>query len=106
MTWDKDNVKQLRLALKLTQVEFAELLGCRQQTISEWEQGMYAPANAYGKLLSQLRLRSPSFEIQESIQQTRSLQSFNTPKTDTVTDSDTFFNTENQYDRPFDPAID
>jgi hypothetical protein len=30
----------------------AEGLGCRQQTISEWELGMYGPKNAYQKLLT------------------------------------------------------
>lgn len=93
MIWDRDAVKQLRKALELTQDEFADLLGCRQQTISEWEQGLYAPANAYGKLLTQLKSRSPSFEIpqRQSVLKTQ------------------FFN-ENEYtsqsDRPFDPAID
>jgi transcriptional regulator with XRE-family HTH domain len=68
MTWDKDSVKNLRSSLKLTQNEFADLLGCRQQTVSEWEQGLYTPANAYGKLLTQLRAQSPSgFIISESL---------------------------------------
>ena len=51
--WTKEKVLELRLSLGLTQKEFAELLGCRQQTVSEWEVGVYEPANAYGKLLDQ-----------------------------------------------------
>lgn len=50
--WDKDKIKALRKSLGLSQAEFAHKLGCRQQTVSEWELGLYAPANAYGKLLS------------------------------------------------------
>lgn len=50
-TWNKDSIKQLRKNLKLSQSEFAHQLGCRQQTVSEWEQGIYEPANAYTKLL-------------------------------------------------------
>jgi DNA-binding XRE family transcriptional regulator len=49
--WEKESIKKLRRELRLTQVEFAKRLGCRQQTVSEWEQGIYIPANAYGKLL-------------------------------------------------------
>jgi transcriptional regulator with XRE-family HTH domain len=57
MGWDKDSVKALRKQLGLTQMDFARYLGCRQQTVSEWELGIYAPANAYGKLLDQLGLQ-------------------------------------------------
>lgn len=49
--WDKNTIKKLRAQLGLSQSEFAHQLGCRQQTVSEWELGLYAPANAYGKLL-------------------------------------------------------
>jgi DNA-binding transcriptional regulator YiaG len=36
----------------LTQRELAERLGTRQQTISEWEKGMYQPRGASSTLLS------------------------------------------------------
>jgi DNA-binding XRE family transcriptional regulator len=58
MAWNKDTVRELRQKLKLTQMEFARTLGCRQQTISEWEQGIYVPANAYSKLLDSLALQT------------------------------------------------
>jgi transcriptional regulator with XRE-family HTH domain len=58
MSWDQHRVKELRQRLDLTQCEFAQLLGCRQQTVSEWEQGIYVPRNAYAKLLDQISLRS------------------------------------------------
>ncbi|MCC6276371.1 MAG: helix-turn-helix domain-containing protein [Oligoflexia bacterium] len=51
MNWDQNRIKELRQRLNLTQAEFARTLGCRQQTISEWELGMYIPGNAYGRLL-------------------------------------------------------
>lgn len=36
----------------LTQRELADRLGTRQQTISEWEKGMYTPRGASSTLLS------------------------------------------------------
>ena len=36
----------------MTQRELAERLGTRQQTISEWEKGMYTPRGASATLLS------------------------------------------------------
>jgi DNA-binding transcriptional regulator YiaG len=36
----------------LTQAQFAEELGVRQQTVSEWEQGLYAPTRATAKHLT------------------------------------------------------
>lgn len=50
--WDSETIRRARKARNLTQAELAESLGCRQQTISEWELGMYGPKNAYQKLLS------------------------------------------------------
>ena len=50
--WNAESIRQSRKARGLTQAELAESLGCRQQTISEWELGMYEPKNAYQKLLS------------------------------------------------------
>lgn len=50
--WNAETIRQSRKARNLTQAELAEALGCRQQTISEWELGMYEPKNAYQKLLS------------------------------------------------------
>ncbi len=50
--WNAETIRQSRKTRGLTQAELAEALGCRQQTISEWELGMYEPKNAYQKLLS------------------------------------------------------
>jgi DNA-binding transcriptional regulator YiaG len=51
-TWDKEHIQALRRYLGLTQQEMAEQLGTRQQTISEWETGMYQPRGASVTLLS------------------------------------------------------
>jgi DNA-binding transcriptional regulator YiaG len=45
-SWNADTVRALRRHLGFTQQEMAEHLGTRQQTISEWERGLYAPRGA------------------------------------------------------------
>lgn len=44
-------MRKLRRALELTQQELARELGVRQQTVSEWETGVYAPRGASARLL-------------------------------------------------------
>lgn len=105
--WDAAQVRQLRVGLELSQTEFAELLGCRQQTVSEWETGMYLPGNAYGRLLDMLRTRVPLRAIQSSDY----LKNSSLPRTpeSTIQDSVT---KEKEYEAPrrfqsdFDAAID
>jgi DNA-binding transcriptional regulator YiaG len=50
--WNGALVKALRRYLNLNQSQLAEELGVRQQTVSEWETGMYAPSRAMSKYLS------------------------------------------------------
>ena len=50
--WDGEHIQALRQHLGLTQRELADRLGTRQQTISEWETGMYNPRGASATLLS------------------------------------------------------
>ena len=50
--WDNQHIQALRQHLDLTQRELADKLGTRQQTISEWETGMYKPRGASATLLS------------------------------------------------------
>lgn len=50
--WDSQRIRALRQHLQLTQEEMAEQLGTRQQTISEWERGMYQPRGASATLLT------------------------------------------------------
>lgn len=50
--WDSQRIQSLRRHLGLTQRELADELGTRQQTISEWETGMYRPRGTSATLLS------------------------------------------------------
>ena len=61
--WDSGRIRALRRHLGLTQQEMADRLGTRQQTISEWELGLYAPRGASATLLSMVAERA-DFEYQ------------------------------------------
>ena len=50
--WDQQRILALRQHLGLTQQALADQLGTRQQTISEWEKGLYQPRGASATLLS------------------------------------------------------
>jgi DNA-binding transcriptional regulator YiaG len=50
--WNADTIKALRRHMGLTQQKMSEELGTRQQTISEWETGMYKPRGATRTLLN------------------------------------------------------
>ena len=50
--WDKKRVRALREHLSLTQDQMAKELGTRQQTISEWERGLYRPRGASKTVLT------------------------------------------------------
>lgn len=50
--WNGRMIKAMRQQLGLSQGELAKELGVRQQTISEWEQGAYAPSRATSKHLA------------------------------------------------------
>ncbi len=52
--WDSRRIQALRRHLGLTQQELSQRLGTRQQTISEWETGMYRPRGASATLLSMI----------------------------------------------------
>jgi DNA-binding transcriptional regulator YiaG len=56
--WTRQHVRELRRHLNFTQARLAEELGTRQQTISEWENGMYRPRGASATLLSIIAERS------------------------------------------------
>jgi DNA-binding transcriptional regulator YiaG len=49
--WDADKVRALRQHMGLTQDAMAQALGTRQQTISEWETGLYQPRGLSERLL-------------------------------------------------------
>ena len=50
--WDQQRILALRQHLGLTQQALADQLGTRQQTISEWETGIYLPRGTSATLLS------------------------------------------------------
>jgi DNA-binding transcriptional regulator YiaG len=52
INWEKENIKALRKHLGKTQVEMAVDMGIRQQTISEWELGIYKPRGTSTTLLN------------------------------------------------------
>ncbi|HEY5475353.1 MAG TPA: helix-turn-helix domain-containing protein [Tepidiformaceae bacterium] len=52
--WTAQRVSALRSSLQLSQSAFADRLGVRQQTVSEWETGRYAPRGASTVVLAML----------------------------------------------------
>ncbi len=50
--WNGEMIKALRHHMSYTQNEMAHELGVRQQTISEWEKGVYTPKRAMSKLFN------------------------------------------------------
>ena len=50
--WDAVKIKALRAYLGMTQQSFSNRLGIRQQTVSEWEKGIYRPRGATVTLLN------------------------------------------------------
>ena len=65
--WDARRIRALRQHLKLSQAKLAEELGTRQQTISEWETGMYKPRGTSATLLALVAERS-GFEYKPTTQ--------------------------------------
>ena len=52
--WDAAKVNALRLHIGLTQQAFATKIGVRQQTVSDWEKGIYRPRGASLTLLNMI----------------------------------------------------
>ena len=75
--WDAEGVRALRDHLGLTQQQMSEEMGTRQQTISEWERGMYRPRGVSRTMLNIIADRAgfgykaePSEESDESDEET------------------------------------
>ena len=56
--WDAERIRALRANLGLTQQQLSGELGTRQQTISEWERGMYQPRGASRTILNLIAERA------------------------------------------------
>jgi transcriptional regulator with XRE-family HTH domain len=61
-SWDADAIRALRERLGLTQRELADDLGVRQQTVSEWETGIYRPRGASARMLRLVAERAASYQ--------------------------------------------
>jgi DNA-binding transcriptional regulator YiaG len=61
--WDNESIRALRKHMGLTQQRMSEELGTRQQTVSEWETGMYCPRGGMNRLLTLVAERA-AFEYQ------------------------------------------
>ncbi len=59
--WDQNAIKALRKHMSLTQAAFAQELGVRRQTVSEWENGVYEPDRSTAKHL-ELIAKQKDFE--------------------------------------------
>ncbi len=60
--WTAEGVAVLRARLGLSQAELARRLGMRQQTVSEWETGRYAPRGASATLLHLLAEEAAAYD--------------------------------------------
>jgi DNA-binding transcriptional regulator YiaG len=66
-TWDAGQVRALRQHLGVSQRELAEELGTRQQTVSEWETGLYQPRGTSARLLTLVAERAGfEYEVGQS----------------------------------------
>jgi DNA-binding XRE family transcriptional regulator len=66
VVWNAQMVRALRAHLDMSQVDFAELIAIRQQTVSEWETGVYSPTRASSRLLNMVAERVDfPFDVEE-----------------------------------------
>lgn len=63
LSWSGEKIKDLRRRLGWSQAELSNRLGCRQQTVSEWETNVYQPQNAYSQLLDRIFEDAQNFKI-------------------------------------------
>ena len=62
--WTAERIAALRAELGLTQAEFADELGVRQQTVSEWETGRYLPRGASSRMLGHIAEQRSAYNAQ------------------------------------------
>ncbi len=68
--WDADLVRALRAYLGVNQSGLANILGVRQQTVSEWEKGVYAPTRSRSKHITMVAERA-GFSFTRGVQELR-----------------------------------
>jgi len=54
IVWNREAIRALRKHMSLTQAKFAQELGVRRQTVSEWENGVYEPDRSTAKHLERI----------------------------------------------------
>ena len=69
--WDADAVRDLRRRLGLSQRALAEELGVRQQTVSEWETGVYRPRGASARMLRHVAERADRAYVASPLEEGR-----------------------------------
>lgn len=62
--WNGELIRALRQHMGMTQTELARELGVRQQTVSEWEKGIYNPTRATSNYLT-LVAEKAAFQYEE-----------------------------------------
>ena len=60
--YTKDNIKELRISLNLSQRSFAEVLGVSQRTVESWENGANSPAGSSSRIIELLEQDHRLFE--------------------------------------------
>ncbi|MCP4537569.1 MAG: helix-turn-helix transcriptional regulator [Chloroflexi bacterium] len=66
--WNNESIRKLRRHLGMTQQQMSDELGTRQQTISEWEIGMYRPRGGMNRLLTLVADRA-GFEYRVTVEE-------------------------------------
>lgn len=70
--WHAESIRALRSHLSQSQAALARELGIRQQTVSEWETGMYKPRGASVTILTLLAVSSGfQFDLPEAREKSR-----------------------------------
>jgi transcriptional regulator with XRE-family HTH domain len=62
--WDAERVRALRAYLASSQSDFADRIGTRQQTVSEWETGSSQPRRMSRRLLQMVAEEAGFYEVE------------------------------------------
>lgn len=65
IVWRRDAIRALRKHMGLTQADFAEEMGVRRQTVSEWENGVYDPDRSTARFLRHIA-KQADFQVPEN----------------------------------------
>lgn len=72
LRWEAESIRALREHLDMNQGELAQLLGVRQQTVSEWETSAYHPTRSSSKHLTMIAEQADfPYRVDEDNQENR-----------------------------------